>query len=146
MTLDWKSLFSGAGRIDRTTFWTVQLLLAIAQACLRAAMLLFPVGLVRAGFLVFLVASSVVGVFNLAKRLHDLGRSGWWMLVLLAIGVLVVGLAAVIFGPASNGALTTEGLVLLTLVASMLVVGLLKGNSGPNRYGEPLVAKASAVA
>jgi uncharacterized membrane protein YhaH (DUF805 family) len=146
MTLDWKTLFSGKGRIDRTTFWTVQLLLAIFAACLRATGLLFPSEPILVALLLLLIASYVVGVFNLTKRLHDLGRSGWWMLLPMAIALVVVGIAVAEFGAGSDGAIASEGPALLFPLAFLLAVGVLKGNPGPNRFGEPPAPAPSAAA
>jgi uncharacterized membrane protein YhaH (DUF805 family) len=144
MALDWKSLFSGKGRIDRTTFWTVQLLLAIFEACLRATATLFASELMLAMLLPLLIASWVVGVFTLTKRLHDLGRSGWWMLLPMAIAILVAGIAVTKFGRGSDGAIASEGLALLAPLAFFLTTGLLKGDPEPNRFGEPPTALPSA--
>lgn len=146
MALDWKSLFSGKGRIDRTTFWTVQFLLAIFEACLQATATLLPLEPILILLLLALIASWVVGVLNLAKRLHDLGRSGWWMLVPFAIDLLVVSLAVVKFGRGSNGAFASESLGLLAPLAFIVATGLLKGNPGSNRFGEPPKAMLSAAA
>lgn len=146
MALDWRSLFSGKGRIDRTTFWTVQLLLAIFEACLKAAAMLFATELMLLMLTPLLIASWVVGVFNLAKRLHDLGRSGWWMLLPLAVAVLITAAAAAKFGRGSEGAFASEALALLAPLAFVLATGALKGDPGPNRYGEPPAAVSSPVA
>jgi uncharacterized membrane protein YhaH (DUF805 family) len=146
MALDWRSLFSGKGRIDRTTFWTVQFLLAVFEACLQATATLLPLYPILIMLLILLIVSWVVGVLNLTKRLHDLGRSGWWMLVPLAIDLLVVSLAVVKFGRGSNGAFASEGLGLLAPLAFLLAAGLLKGNPGSNRFGEPPKGMLSAAA
>jgi uncharacterized membrane protein YhaH (DUF805 family) len=145
MALDWKSLFSGKGRIDRETFWTVQFLLAIFEACLKATGMLLPSEPVLVLLLAALIASSVVGVFNLAKRLHDLGRSGWWMLLPMAIALLVVGISVAKFGRGSDGAFASENLALLAPLAFLLATGALKGSPEPNRFGEPPEAVTSAA-
>jgi uncharacterized membrane protein YhaH (DUF805 family) len=145
MALDWKSLFSGNGRIDRTTFWTVQLLLALFGACMKATATLFPSEPMLAMLLLLLIASWVVGIFNLTKRLHDLSRSGWWMLVPMAIAVLVVGVAVTKFGRGSDGAIASEGLALLAPLAFFVTTGVLKGSPGPNRFGEPPKTLPSAA-
>jgi uncharacterized membrane protein YhaH (DUF805 family) len=136
LELDWKDLFSAAGRVDRTTFWTVQLLLAIFEACLRAMATLLPAIPVLVLALLLLAASCVVEVFNLSKRLHDLGRSGWWMLAPMAVALLATELGAEKFGRGSDGAFASEGLGLLAPLAFLLVVGLLRGAPAANRFGE----------
>ncbi|THD59110.1 DUF805 domain-containing protein [Phenylobacterium sp.] len=146
MPLDWKSLFSGKGRVDRTTFWTVQLLTGVFAACLKATATLFPSELMLLLLAPFFVANWVVSVFSLTKRLHDLGRSGWWMLLPLAVALLVVAAAAAEFGRGSTGALLSEDVVLWGLLLFLLAVGVLKGSPQPNRYGDPPKAMRSATA
>ena len=79
-----------------------------------------------------------------ARRLHDTGRTGWWML-LPAAPVLVTIVAAVgaAFTAGSDGAPTGTAIVvllgggLLTLAAfiTLLVFLCLDSNPGPNKYG-----------
>jgi uncharacterized membrane protein YhaH (DUF805 family) len=145
MAFDWKSLFSGKGRIDRTTFWTVQLLTGLFGTCLKATATLLIGGLGLLPLLPLLIASWVISALNLAKRLHDLNRSGWWMLAPLAISVLIAGLGAARFGPGSDGSAATEALALLASLGALLAIGLLKGNPGPNRFGEPPKATPSVA-
>ncbi len=62
-------LFSVKGRIDRTTFWKAILPVSIAG-------FLFP-----HRFLLLVVLWMVIAI--MAKRWHDLNKSGWWSLIAL---------------------------------------------------------------
>jgi uncharacterized membrane protein YhaH (DUF805 family) len=76
-------------------------------------------------FLVFLLPMVSVGV----RRLHDTGRSGWWLLMLY---IPYIGwLASEGNGPAE---LLTLGGVLVGAVALMVLFGL-PGDKDDNRFG-----------
>ena len=124
-------LFSGDGRIRRTHYGLGGLLVWILMTAIliiglgiaagagvgaagaedaAVAAVLTPVAL--AGFGIGLAAVILMlwaFVALTSKRLHDIGQSGWWTLIVLLPGV---------------GAF-----------ALFLILCLLPGNSGPNRYG-----------
>jgi len=124
--MDWKELFfSLQGRINRIPFWIGILVLS---AVIWGPLLLFgtmlppnvppasygPILEASAGLIALLWLFLVVfGDFPICvKRLHDLNMSGWWILFK--------------FIPLGN----------LLLV---LMLGVVKGTSGPNRFGpDPL--------
>lgn len=72
------------GRALRSEFWYFQLFLWIAGSLLYAV--LQPVAYVFQ--LAVLLPNLAVG----ARRLHDIGRSGWWQLLLFVpvIGIIVL--------------------------------------------------------
>ena len=82
-----------------------------------------------------------------ARRLHDTGRTGWWMLlpVVPIVATVVVGTAAVFvtsfstnLDSAAVAVIVLLGVcVLITLAASitLLVFLCLDSNPGPNRFG-----------
>ena len=149
--MDWKSLFfSAEGRIGRQAFWIGWLVLLGVQ--------------VLAGWIP--VVGHALGLIALfawvclcTKRLHDMGRSGWWQAPAFALGpvllfgsVLWIGLgvamAAIGGGDPEVAALAGIGLVLTSvfvaftaMIAFTLWVGIAEGQSGENRFGEaPLTA------
>jgi uncharacterized membrane protein YhaH (DUF805 family) len=156
--MDWRTLFlSPEGRIGQKDFWI-------------GALILFLLGLLTP-FIVHIMSPVVwllllypwVCVF--AKRLHDFGRSGLWIIAPFVIALLafVLGLifggvtviAAIIAGaqggtfsiPALLGALgamlgflAVAGVVKLVFI---LWVGLSTGDPGPNRWGPPPVSLTS---
>lgn len=148
--MDWKTLFfSPEGRIGRSEFWIGWLVL-------------LGVGVVTGwipliGWLVSLVA-IYCSVCIYAKRLHDMGKTGWLQVIPIAVGVLAIGWAVVSIGSGAifaamsgasdeiiaAGALGGLGMGLLGLGIAFLVglgfllwVGLTPGEPGENRFGAP---------
>ncbi|MEJ2816012.1 MULTISPECIES: DUF805 domain-containing protein [unclassified Caulobacter] len=145
--MDWKSLFfSAEGRIGRQAFWIGWLVLLGVQ--------------MLAGWIP--VVGHALGLIALfawvclcTKRLHDMGRSGWWQAPALALGpVLVVGsalwigfgaaVAALTGGEPELAALAGVGVLLvsiavafISMIAFTLWVGVVEGEPGDNRYGHP---------
>ncbi|MFZ0270170.1 DUF805 domain-containing protein [Caulobacter sp.] len=150
--MDWKSLFfSAEGRIGRQAFWIGWLMLLGAQ--------------VVAGWIPLLgQAIGLVAIFAwvclCAKRLHDMGRSGWWQVLPILLGpVLIIGsaisigfgaiLAEVTNGDAGWAALAGVGglfvsiaIAFVSVIAFTLWVGITQGQPGENRYGEPPLTPA----
>ena len=106
--------FSSTGRISRKTYWVATLPLFVLSVVTE----LLEESVVTSGddvalLLITLLAVAIPSVMLSIKRLHDLGRSGWFVL----IGFIPV------FGP------------LWLFVA----LGLFSGTIGPNLYGpDPL--------
>lgn len=61
------------GRADRSEFW----FFALFQFLVSIVLNFLPYG--ELGFLLLLLPSLAVG----ARRLHDIGMSGWWQLIVL---------------------------------------------------------------
>lgn len=145
--MDWKNLmFSADGRIGRQAFWIAWLILLGVNTVAHWAPVI--------GQLVALVTLFCF-VCIYAKRLHDMGKSGWWQIVPIVLGpVLLIGSALWLgFGAAaialSGGdpelfALAGAGGVVVALVLGFLVsiaftlwVGCSEGQTGDNRWGDP---------
>ena len=145
--MDWKSLFFTAdGRIGRQAFWIGWLmLLGVHVVAGWVPLIGWALGL----------AALFASVCLYTKRLHDMGRSGWWQVLPIVLGpVLILGSAmaigfGAIFAELTNGdpgfaALAGVGGLFVSLAIAFVVtigftlwVGLTEGQPGENRYGEP---------
>ena len=121
----WALWFSFSGRINRETFWLKGILLGWLAflGCIAVGLLIsFLISLLSEAVgliawyveivpltLGFLVSQYAVCV----KRLHDRNRPGWWAFAtLIPIAGLFIG------------------------IWLFVELGFLKGDSGPNRYGD----------
>jgi uncharacterized membrane protein YhaH (DUF805 family) len=138
-------LFSPEGRIGQRDFWIGFLILFVGGVLIHAVALV--------GTVVWLL-SVYCWVCLFAKRLHDMGRSGFaqvwiWLFDMAVIAALIVGgFGAILMGIFTSGhiswALMAGGLGLLALallvislakLVFVLWVGLSRGQAGENRYG-----------
>ncbi|MDG2527538.1 DUF805 domain-containing protein [Caulobacter endophyticus] len=145
--MDWKNLmFSADGRIGRQAFWIAWLMLLGVNVVAGWVPVI--------GNLVALVTLYCF-VCIYAKRLHDMGKSGWWQVVPIVLGpVLLIGSALWLgVGAAAialNGgdpelfALAGAGGVVMSLlmgfvisIAFTLWVGCAQGETSDNRWGDP---------
>ena len=153
-------LFSFEGRINRAGYWLSLLAIAVFLATLFIvvrALSLLGIELPEAVTLLLGVVLSilyVVALFaTLTKRLHDLNRSGWWVLVvvpLFAIGSMgwesirdeVFSSLGYGWGAAIHTRLGGDAV----LVACLVFLGASRGTRGLNRYGaDPLDASDQSV-
>lgn len=107
--------FTSKGRLNRKSYiyrslflslvlGIIQGILELATVAIEALELLFAVLL-----LALCIFGFVAGIMMLARRLHDLDKSGWWMLLL--------------FVPLVN-------------ILFYIYILFFKGTEGPNQYGE----------
>jgi uncharacterized membrane protein YhaH (DUF805 family) len=146
--MDWKTLFLDAnGRIGQKDFWIGWLVLFVAG---------FILGLIPViGFLIA-IANIYFSICLHAKRLHDMGKTAWLMLIPFGASVVgmaiafAVGGAAMFAGAMGDDATAAAGaaggmiaaiLVFLVIfvvnIGFLLWVGLTKGDPMDNRFGPP---------
>ena len=111
-------------RIDRRVYWTAAgILLAIGVVL---AMLGHGARWISGGL-------SLMWIWVIARRLHDIGRSGWWQAAAygaeVALGIGMVAAQASL--PLVTGVL---GIAHLGLLATL---GVIPGTRGDNRFGPP---------
>ncbi|HEY9235099.1 MULTISPECIES: DUF805 domain-containing protein [Phenylobacterium] len=140
--MDWKTLFlTPEGRIGRRDFWIGFAIIFAAGVVAGVIPLLGPL----IGFLLIYPQVCVH-----AKRLHDMGRTAWLMLIPGAVflGAMIVatmmgGLAAMSgdFGAVHGAAMMATGLAFmlsfLVGLAFLLWIGLTASQPGENRFGPP---------
>ena len=137
-------------RINRRVYWLWLVLLIVAEVIARGILNL-PVMMVG-------LASQIALVFLSRARLHDLGASGWWAMLIWAIQSILLGGALVLvpaLRPLNAGAPTDtainqiyalEPLLGLAVIGLQLVwlvwLGIRKGAAGDNAYGPPMGRRA----
>jgi uncharacterized membrane protein YhaH (DUF805 family) len=151
--MDWTSLLFGfRGRINRAKYWLGIVIIMVGDVVLQLSRFA-----AAGGVAVSLIVNLVVFVVGLAlfaiglsvtiQRLHDRGKSAWWLLLFwLLPGILAMGLAYTV-------AMSSWPLVGLFGVAvaaisiwAFVELGCLRGTLGPNPYGpDPLGPQAPAA-
>ena len=139
-------LLSPSGRISRQPYWIATLVLVGAGVV--ASMVPFL-------NLIFFLASIYFWICVYNKRLHDLGRSGWWQLIPWVAGIASLAALITAFIPilgtlmsgvrddeavlaamlGSGSALLVSGLGGLVGLAFHIWLGLMPGQPGANKYG-----------
>ena len=118
-----------SGRATRPEYWWWMLGIAVVFIVLGVLTFLIPdaAGVLSTAEVLFGLAVALPTMAVTARRLHDVGKSGWWQLPWLIVGgvsaiVMVVG-AALAFGLAFLGSLFGDsGLTAIGYV--VLIVGL----------------------
>jgi uncharacterized membrane protein YhaH (DUF805 family) len=108
------------GRLNRIQYWGCLLLLGVLFYAIRAVDQKATL-------------SEVVIAFISIPRLHDMGKTGWW--IALPIGFEIASVV-LLFASRLDPEIVI-GLVGLTFILFLLVIGIWPGQRGANRFGEP---------
>ena len=144
--LGFQNYFKFSGRAQRAEFWWFYLFTTVASLALE-----FVDGIVGSaiGLPVFAEFTPLSSLFSLLtliptlalgwRRMHDIGKSGWWSLLPLMPFVIVGVALGIAFSSPENpawGVLMLAG-VLLTLAAVVYTIVLLATDSdrNENRFG-----------
>jgi uncharacterized membrane protein YhaH (DUF805 family) len=151
-------MFGFKGRITRAQFWLAALILAAAWwgAFMFATLVTKDINLQRGHALLFAL-SGAINITTMvsfaaigAKRLHDRDRTGWWMLLFFFAPYLLGPFLLLLLSdfPSDTELMIWAGATLLPFHAwGLIVLGVLPGMSGPNRFGEaPQAANAARPA
>lgn len=134
-------LLSFDGRINRAQYWlatAVYLVIAGVAIAILFTMASGLIAFILAGLLS--LAAIVSGVAVGIKRLHDCGKSGWWLL-LFYLGPGLLSVAGVAGGAIAEPALGDLASLAIALWG-ITELGFRRGSAGPNRFGaDPLAAQ-----
>ena len=109
--------------MNRATYWAC-LAILLAWALFAAFVLEKKSGYV----------SEVILAYICVGRMHDIGKSAW-----IVGGILIayiVGAFWLIFNVDQDTALITLGIVNIFVSGLLILLGVLRGENGANRYGE----------
>ncbi|HEX7964688.1 MAG TPA: pilin [Gammaproteobacteria bacterium] len=131
--------FDASSRIGRVRYlaypWGV-ILLALPVGILAG--ILFAVKLAVVGVLILICleifALGMSGVF-IVRRLHDMDKSGWWSLIYWGLNVWNISLSVSAMMRGGGEAPFTSLLPTLLILVFFLVMVLLPGTQGENRFG-----------
>lgn len=122
------------GRASRSEFWWFCLFTFILNLIVALVGLLLPaLGSIVSAVQALWLLLPTVGVTT--RRLHDRNLSGWWQMLPLA--AVLPAIAGAVLG--ADGLLVLAGSAAALASLGLLVVYVLKGTTGPNRFGpDPL--------
>ena len=137
------SLFGVRGRTGRLGYWRTQLLCTISLACTWALGVFALLGLGPVGAILFLPIPALL-VISLAawfRRLHDRGKGVRWAFLFLLAPWVCIAAAKMLMDLGSTALVVASlpfslGALGLT-VWGFIEIGFLRGEPGPNRFGDP---------
>ncbi|MCL4527046.1 MAG: DUF805 domain-containing protein [Gammaproteobacteria bacterium] len=170
----YRKYFTRSGRAPRSEYWyfflfylllviAVQLLGIYVRAHDHSGIFSILLSMVAMGFWLAVLASVVPMLMVTVRRVHDIGRTGWWVGASFINGILLdVALGYVMVratimhntqnlqaGLPSGGmaiVLGILGLIGIALGLTIFIFTILPGSPGENRYGpNPLGSHATPV-
>lgn len=128
--------FGFHGRIGRKTFWLASLVPSTIQAIVWIGYQSLPIPPPMLAFAAG-VAAFAMAMLN-AKRLHDVGKSGWWQLIFLLSIPLIIGAYLALFWNSPVVALALSVSAMVTSLAGLWIViqmWFYQGTPGDNDFG-----------
>src|SRR5215470_9817863 len=135
-------LFLFQGRLNRQPYWLIAIAIAVVMTLLGIFILATGFeGDFGASGPIFVIASILclpllwIGLAVAVKRLHDRGKSAWWLIVFCVVPAILGGIAYLIGMAAAVLHIVSFGITVWAFVE----LGCLRGTRGPNRFGpDPL--------
>ena len=146
-------LFGAGGRTSRAAYWRSLAIFSVA-GLFAAVILLTAAGLAAPLFILMVVLVFIPwlmwGFAIHTERLHDRGKSAWWLLVFYGLPAGLGHLANAVWVAGAAGTLLQYLLALAAFALSVwgfVEIGCLRGTAGPNRYGpDPLPRRTASTA
>jgi uncharacterized membrane protein YhaH (DUF805 family) len=137
-------LFGFRGRINRAKYWIAAIAYLSVMIAVSGLGFFFRFSLVFFGVAgILLLALIVSNIFVGIKRLHDRGKSGWWLLVFYLVPILLHGvpLLDVVWELTSLHPIFELASAAVSIWA-VVELGFLRGTPGSNQYGpDPLAGR-----
>lgn len=140
----WKRYFDFKGRTSRSNFWWAilgQFIVSIFVGVLANILTSDAVNTLWS------LVTLIPGLSLNVRRLHDVDRSGWWIvlvyvpIVLFVVSLTLTTASLVMSAEAASGgfglATIVFGLLALIVAIYFIILFVKKGVQGENRYGMP---------
>lgn len=142
--------FGFRGRARRSEYWFWILATLLVAIVIAIAEVLLGLSYEGSGPIstIFNLLIFIPGLFVTFRRLHDIGRSGWWIgafyLTILAFVFLAVGMAFGVGTDIANSSSTLAGFGLISIgffvgifiyAIVLLIFMCTDSQTGPNKYG-----------
>jgi uncharacterized membrane protein YhaH (DUF805 family) len=116
------------GRLGRGMYW---FLLGITASIYLWAWIYLSINMIRANHI---TGNAFILVVLCVPRLHDMGKSGWFVLF-LGVPVLLAAMVGPSFSPEGQNAITL--LMQSAIAGFVILLGIVRGDPKPNRWGAP---------
>jgi uncharacterized membrane protein YhaH (DUF805 family) len=141
ITTCFRKTFTYSGRASRSEFWWFYLFTSVIGKLSTGILELFygadfdalVPNLIDFGIALVLVFPQISVC---CRRFHDIGRSGWYQLVLF-LALVLVGVAALIFETFDRGPFFAYATItpIIVILATFLVFMIKRSQPGTNKYG-----------
>lgn len=122
--------FDFHGRASRAEFWNYIVIYLAVMAFAELLVYMAPISLLRMALTVWSIGCFVPTIGVAIRRLHDLNRSGWWLVVPL-VPALLLGLLFFWFWPITLLLATA----MLAAITYLLYLYVQPGMAEENRFG-----------
>lgn len=130
-------LQTNKGRLNRKQFWVLELTLIVINCGLHSLSAYIESPFYNWFIVLFLLFSLILTIFASIKRLHDIGYSGWWLLLF----ILPLLLSIFLSNSKIVGSMDSIALIILSLFTvigglTLIFLFLKPGDFMENKYGE----------